>query len=409
MTSLEQALDSIDNSVDKMAETMVEMIRFPALAPINGGVGEGEKADYLMTQLTGFDSVTRVDVPDEVDQTVLRPNILAVKKGKKDGTVWIVAHMDVVPAGDLSLWNNPPFDPIYVDGKVYGRGTEDNGQSIISSLFASRCWLGEELNGMSMGVVYVADEETTSRMGIEYLLDHGYFKDDDVIIVPDWGSPGGSEIEVSEKHLVWLKFTFEGKTTHGSTPDLGINAYKVSTFYLCDLIHTLEEKFCRTDDIYLPHMSTFEPTKRPATVENLNTIPGYDEFSMDVRLLPAYHIDDVIAIARDLAIEHERMTGAKITVSEIQRHESGKPSSTDTEGFIALRDAVQYITGNKPTAVGVGGGTCANFFRARGLDAYVWQCGGGTLHAPNEHVVMSNLVTDAKVFATLYYNMCVKG
>ena len=409
MRSLEQALELIDASVDEMAETMVEMIRFPALAPVNGGVGEGEKADFLMTRLKGFDSITRLDVPDETDPTVLRPNIVAVKRGKKNGTVWVVAHMDVVPAGDPELWDTPPFDPVYRDGKVYGRGTEDNGQSIISSLFASRSWLGEELNGMSMGVVYVADEETTSRMGIEYLLDKGFFKEDDVIIVPDWGSPGGSEIEVSEKHLVWLNFTFEGKTTHGSTPDLGINAYRVSTYYLAELIHVLEEKFCRTDDIYLPHMSTFEPTKRPATVENLNTIPGYDEFSMDVRLLPAYHIDDVIAIARELAAKYEEKTGAKICVNEIQRHESGKPSSTDSAGFIALRDAVQFVTGNKPSAVGVGGGTCANFFRARGLDAYVWQCGGGTLHAPNEHVVMSNLVTDTKVFTTLYYNLCVKG
>ena len=262
---------------------------------------------------------------------------------------------------------------------------------------------------MSMGVVYVADEETTSKMGIGYLLDHGFFKEEDVIIVPDWGSPEGSEIEVSEKHLVWLRFSIDGKTTHGSTPNLGINAYRVSTQYLAELMDVLEERFCRTDDIYLPHMSTFEPTKRPATVDNVNTIPGHDEFSMDIRLLPAYEIDDVIAIAKDLAVKHEERTGAKITVSEIQRHVSGKPSSIDSEGFIALRDAVQSVTGNRPSAVGVGGGTCANFFRARGLDAYVWQCGGGTLHAPNEHVVMSNLVTDAKVFTTLYYNLCVKG
>ena len=409
MRSLEQALALIDDSVDEMAGTMVEMIRFPALAPVNGGDGEGKKADYLMSCLKGFDSVQRVDVPDDTDPSVMRPNILAVKKGKRPGTVWIVAHMDVVPAGDLDLWDNPPFEPVYRDGKVFGRGTEDNGQSIISSMYASRCWLEEDLQGMSMGVVYVADEETTSKMGIEYLLDYGFFKEEDVIIVPDWGSLEGSEIEVSEKHLVWLRFSIDGKTTHGSTPNLGINAYRVSTQYLAELMDVLEERFCRTDDIYLPHMSTFEPTKRPATVDNVNTIPGHDEFSMDIRLLPAYEIDDVIAIAKDLAVKHEERTGAKITVSEIQRHVSGKLSSTESEGFIALRDAVQSVTGNRPSAVGVGGGTCANFFRARGLDAYVWQCGGGTLHAPNEHVVMSNLVTDAKVFTTLYYNLCVKG
>ena len=407
MKTLGEIIGSIDASEDDMVRTMIEMIRIPALAPVNGGDGEGRKADYLMTQVQGFDSVERVDVPDNTDPSVMRPNILARKNGKRKGTVWIVAHMDVVPAGDPDLWDTPPFDPVYKDGKVYGRGTEDNGQSIISSMFASRFFLDQDLQGMSMGVAYVADEETTSLMGIEYLLDHGYFTEDDVIMVPDWGSPGGSEIELSEKHLVWLKFDIEGKTTHGSTPNLGINAYRVSTFLLADLMNKLEAEFSLNDDIYLPHMSTFEPTKRPATVENVNTIPGHDEFSMDIRLLPAYKIDDVVEMARTIARKHEEVTGAKITVTEIQRHTAGMPSSKDTPGYRALSEAIEEVTGNVPVAVGVGGGTCANFFRARGLNAYVWQCGGGTLHAPNEHVVMENLMTDTKVFATMYYKLCM--
>ena len=53
------------------------------------------------------------------------------------------------------------------------------------------------------------------------------------------------------------------------------------------------------------------------------------------------------------------------------------------------------------------GGTCANFFRLRGLDAYVWQSEGGTLHAPNEYVTVDHLLTDAKVYASLIHRLCV--
>ncbi|MFA6869520.1 MAG: M20/M25/M40 family metallo-hydrolase, partial [Methanomethylophilus sp.] len=77
--------------------------------------------------------------------------------------------------------------------------------------------------------------------------------------------------------------------------------------------------------------------------------------------------------------------------------------------YRTLSDAVTTVTGHRPEAVGVGGATCANFFRAKGLDAYVWQCGGGTLHAPNECVVVDNLITDAKVFALVFDRLCVKG
>ena len=409
MRSLDEIIGCIDGSMDDMVETMIGMIRIPALAPINGGDGESRKADYLMGKLEGFDSIQRVDVPDSLDPSVMRSNILAKKNGKKPGTVWIIAHIDVVPAGDPELWDTPPFDPVFRDGKVYGRGTEDNGQSVISSLFASKFFESGELNGMSLGVAYVADEETTSQMGIGYLLDHGYFSDDDIIMVPDWGSPGGSMVEVAEKNLVWLKFSIEGKTTHGSTPELGINAYRVSTLLLMDLMESFPKSFGDVDEMFIPPYSTFEPTKRPATVENINTIPGYDEFCMDIRLLPKYDIDDVVSLARGIADQCSRDTGAKITVTEVQRHVAGRPSSVDTLGFKTLSDSVESVVGKRPKAVGVGGGTCANFFREKGLDAYVWQCGGGTLHAPNEYVVMENLMTDAKVFATMYYELCLKG
>lgn len=409
MRSLEEVLELIDGSYDDMVDTMVGMIRFPALAPVNGGDGEGRKADYLMTKLKGFDSVERMDVPDRHDPSVMRANILARKNGRKNGTVWIVAHIDVVPAGDPSKWDTPPFEPVHRDGRVYGRGTEDNGQSVISSMFASRYLLDQELEGRSIGIAYVADEETTSEMGIQYLLEQGVFSEDDVIMVPDWGSPGGSMIEVAEKHVLWLQVDVEGRTTHGSTPQKGINAYRVSTYFLADLLERLASRYPDEDPKFMPTISTFEPTKRPATVENVNTIPGHDQFCMDMRILPRYDPEEVLGFVRQVASEHSERTGAGIEVSVIQSDVAGAASSTDTEGYRALSEAVRSVTGNVPSAVGVGGGTCANFFRKYGLNAYVWQCGGGTLHAPNEYVEMSNLMTDAKVFATLYYNLCVKG
>ena len=408
MRSLEETLEIVESSYDDMVETMIGMISIPALAPVNGGDGESRKADYLQERLTGFDSVRRIDVPDDVDPSVIRSNILAVRNGREKGTVWVMAHMDVVPAGDPDLWDSPPYEPVYRDGRVYGRGTEDNGQSIISAMLSSRAVLDQELQGMSLGVAYVADEETTSMKGICHLLDLGVFSEDDIIIVPDWGSPGGTLVEVAEKSVLWLRVSVEGKTCHGSSPQSGLNAYRVSTYLLADLLDRLPGRFPARDGMFRPPESTFEPTKRPATVENVNTIPGHDEFCMDMRILPVYPVDEVLDFVRAVASEHAERTGAGISVEVIQCEPAGRKSSTDTVGFNALCDAVESVTGNRPEAVGVGGGTCANFFRLDGFDAYVWQCGGGTLHAPNEYVEMSNLMTDAKVFATLFYNLCVR-
>jgi succinyl-diaminopimelate desuccinylase len=404
---LEAALDRIEGSREDIISVMSDMIRIPALAPANGGEGESKRADMLQGCLIGFDSVIRVDVIDEDNPSIVRPNILAKKNGKEKGTVWIIAHMDTVPAGDLCDWDTPPFEPVVKDGKIYGRGTEDNGQSIVSSMFASMFIEAGTLSKKSLGIAYVADEETTSRMGIAYLIEHDYFSPDDVFIVPDWGSPEGRYIDVSEKNLIWLQYDVIGKSTHGSTPHLGINAYKVGVCFLTDLMDELDREFSVRDEMFDPPMCTFEPTKSAQTVSNVNTIPGKYNFSMDMRLIPKYEIDDIVATAERVAARHEKETGAKITVKEVQRHVSGKASSIRSPVFHALSDSVESVTGIRPKGIGVGGATCANFFREEGYDAYVWQYGGGSLHGPNEYVVVDSIIIDAKVFATLFYKLCV--
>ena len=408
MKSLETILSDIESSKQEIIDTTIEMIRIPALAPMNNGDGEGKKADYLMTKTVGFDEVKRIDVPDTTDPSVKRSNIIAVKKGKKKGTVWLVAHMDVVPTGDSELWEIPPFDPKVKDGRIYGRGTEDDGQSVISSMFAAKQFLDQDLQGMSLGVAWVADEETSSSCGIQYLLEQGIFTKDDVIIVPDYCTKDGGRIDVAEKHILWLKFCIEGKTTHASTPHLGVNAYKVSTLLLMDLIESFDNRFDDRNEMYYPRNSTFEPTKRIATVENVNTIPGYDEFCMDIRLNPEYDPELVIKMANEMAALYSESTGAKITVEILQKAVAGKPSSIESAGYKAFSDSIEEVMGKKPEPVGIAGGTCSNFFRLKGLDAYAWQTGDGSLHAPNEYLIIDNLINDTKVFATLFYKLCME-
>jgi succinyl-diaminopimelate desuccinylase len=404
---LKEILESIESSRDEIADTMAAMVSIPSISPEAGGEGESKRADYLMTLLKGFDSVERVDVPFGPSK-IPRSNILAKKNGKEKGTVWIIAHIDTVPAGDLKAWETDPFKGVRKGDRVYGRGTEDNGQSVISSLFASKFIEKGTLEGHSIGIAWVADEEMASEYGCVWLINHGYFSPDDIFMVPDWGSPGGSLIEVNEKNVLWLRFDVKGKSVHASTPQKGVNAFAAGAELVHALRSGLKEKYGKSDPMFIPPTSTFEPTETGPTVSNVNTVPGAWWFCMDCRILPCFTADEVKAEAGRIAAEVAKETGAEITVSELIRHVSGGASSTETATYKALSEAVESVTGKRPEVVGVGGGTCANFFRLKGYDAYVWQCGGGTLHGPNEYVELDNLITDAKVFATLFYNVCVK-
>ena len=404
---LRRILEAVEGSRSAIASDISNIIRIPAIGPSNGGAGELEKADYVQTLLKGFDSVERYDTPDRSYPDVIRPNIVAKRKGSKKGTVWVVSHLDTVPPGNLDEWISPPFEPRAEGGRVYGLGTEDNGQAIISSIYAAKAIPPGRLSGRSIGLAIVADEETTSAMGVEHLLKEGCFTENDFIIVPDWGAEGGTMIEVAEKHLLWVKFTVKGKQTHGSVPQKGINALRVGTNFLSDLMARLEERYGKEDAYFRPPRSTFEPTRTSPTVDNVNTIPGNYEFWMDCRIIPSQDPDEILGFMRSVAAEHSGRTGAEISAEVEQRTMAGTPSATDTEEFAVFLEAVRSVADGDVEMVGVGGGTCANFFRLRGLNAYVWQFGGGSLHQPNEYVEIDNIVNDAKVYATVFYRLCV--
>ena len=51
-------------------------------------------------------------------------------------TMGILAHLDIVPAGDG--WSHDPFDCYRKDGRVYGRGTQDDKGPAVAALYALR-------------------------------------------------------------------------------------------------------------------------------------------------------------------------------------------------------------------------------------------------------------------------------
>jgi len=400
--SEEDVLRRVEASREHMVDALVRMLRIPALGPMNGGAGEGERASMVETLLNGFDRVYRVDAADDVP----RPNIIARKGHGAKGTAWIVTHLDTVPPGELSAWESPPWEPRIVDGRIHGLGAEDNGQALIASIYAAIAVDLPPQPRMGIGLAIVSDEETLSVKGIQHLIDEGEFSADDVFIVPDWGLPDGSLVEVAEKHLLWLGVTVHGKQVHASRPSDGVNALRVGSRLLVELLDILEERYGDEDPAFSPEASTIEPTKRDPTVDNINTIPSRDSFHLDIRLLPRYDPHELISLVERTAEERAREQGARAEVEVVQLTVSGRPSDTGHEAFQALARSIRDVHGVEPRAVGIGGGTCANFFRLQGWNAYVWQSSEGKVHQPNEYCLTENLVDDAKTFALALSRLC---
>lgn len=401
--SFEKIAARLDGYKDDMIDLQCRLAAIPAIAPSSGGEGEARKAEYLVEYLKsiGIDDIQVVKAPDPAAPSGYRPNILARVKGcKSDHTVWIMSHTDVVPEGDRALWRGDPFKPWVEDGKIYGRGVEDNQQDLVASIFAVKAILDEGLRpAYDVGLALVADEETGSDKGIGYVLQHTKaFKPNDIIIVPDAGNEAGSMIEVAEKSILWLKFRTEGKQTHGSTPEKGKNAFRAASALVYRL-KSLYDRFAASDPLFDPPISTFEPTKKEKNVPNINTIPGEDVFYMDCRVLPSVDLAQVDAAIGMIMAEIASEYGVKIEVADVQRAPAAPPTSPNAPVAKALAAAVKAVYGIEAKPMGIGGGTVAALFRRAGVPAACWSKLDETLHGPNEYCVIANLVGDAKVFA----------
>lgn len=401
-------LKRILNNISEMSQTVVDiqdrLVSIPALGPDNGGQGEVEKAEYLKEYLRSI-SITDIrdfNAPDDSVSCGYRPNVVAVIPGKnKDKTLWTIGHLDVVPPGDLSLWNTDPYELVRDGDLIYGRGVEDNHQGMVSSILAAKAFieLGIEPD-VNYGLIFVADEETGSKYGLDFLVrEHeDIFSKQDMFLVPDFGDKTSSMVEIAEKSMFWLKVEVTGKQCHASTPGQGVNSF-VASSALVLRIHDLYKEFAGTNPLFDPEISTFEPTKKEANVENVNTIPGRDVFYVDCRVLPQYDLDDIFARIQEYGAEVEKEYKVTVAFDFVMKEQAAPATPVDSELVVKISEAIKDIYPVEPKPVGIGGGTVAAFLRRKGYHAVVWSTLMHNAHQPNEVSSISYTINDAKVIA----------
>ncbi|RKY15274.1 MAG: diaminopimelate aminotransferase [Planctomycetota bacterium] len=403
-----EEFERISGCVDDLREEAVELasrlVSFEAVPPESGGQGEYEKARFLWEYLKErrLGDLRWYEAKDERVSSGVRPSIV-LSVGEGSPRLWIMSHLDVVPAGARELWETDPFKAVVKDGRIYGRGAEDNNQAIVSSVMALRAVREAGFAPrIPVRLLFVADEETGSNYGLKFLLrEHNLFGEGDLVLVPDGGAPDGTMIEVAEKTIAWLRFKVLGKQSHGSRPDRGVNAARASAYLITSLDEALHRAFPQKNALFAPPESTFEPTKHEANVDNINTIPGEEVFYFDCRILPEVGIEEFEAVVRRVCVDIEKRFGVRVEWDYRQRQVAAPPTPEDAPIVLMLKEAVKEVYGVEAKAMGIGGGTVAAILRDAGIPAAVWAKLEETAHQPNEFCVIENLLGDAKVMAYL--------
>jgi len=179
----------------------------------------GYPEDTRSALLEAYDEVVELfrDAGVTIREALELPGTAPVVMGEiaaPDGapTVLLYSHYDVVPVGDESKWESPPFEATERDGAIYGRGTADTKSNILMHVGALRAWDGKPPVGIK--VVIEGMEEVGSAFST-YPPSHPELFAADAMVIGDMGSfrPGVPTLTVALRGMAML--TVEARTLAG--------------------------------------------------------------------------------------------------------------------------------------------------------------------------------------------------
>ncbi len=200
-------------------ELTQNLIKCPSVTPKDEGA-----LVYLAEQLEalGFEC-TRVDFGEGADHV---PNLFA-RIGDKSPHICYAGHTDVVPTGDVNLWDYEPFSAHIEDGILYGRGASDMKGSVAAFVASVSSYLENNPIKGSISLLITGDEEGPAINGtvkvLKWMEENGHIPD--VAIVGEPTNPDylGQEIKIGRRGSLNGVLTVLGKQGHVAYQHLADN------------------------------------------------------------------------------------------------------------------------------------------------------------------------------------------
>lgn len=329
-----------------------------------------------------------------------RTNLVAYV-GDGSPKLLVACHLDTVGAGDG--WETDPFNAVLRDGRIYGRGACDNKGSAAAMLsVVEHLSMAEPLEGQLLAA-FVADEETGSNLGLNYLLGQDLIQAD-FGIIPDAASRMRN-VFVAEKGAVFFEITSFGKQAHGSTPQLGVNA-----------AWNLVELLSRFKSLELPgarHPLLSPPTMNLGVLSGgvaPNVVPAVCRAKIDVRFLPGSTIHGMLDLIQATMRRVESdLPGSRFELNVLTAEEPIEVNPVHPL-VVAVQEETERLLGFRPQPAGIGGGTVAKSCVEKGIPAVNFAPGDGDVaHTAKEYMDVSELVDFAAVMTAIVRRLLGKG
>ena len=323
-------------------EFLIKLIETPSLSK------EEENTRLLFEQL--FFS-------KEIPFEIIGNNIWCKNKKFNDSkpTILLNSHHDTVKPNNS--YTKDPYKAEFVDGKLYGLGSNDAGGPLVALLATFLHYYENESLPYNLVFLASAEEEISGRNGIEIALKQ--LPKIDLAIV---GEPTLMNMAVAEKGLMVLDCTAHGVAGHAAREE-GQNA-------IYNAIKDVE--WFRTFEF--PKVSdSLGKVKMSVTVINAgtqhNVVPDLCTYVVDVRATDAYTLNETLEIIQQHVTSEVKPRSMRLNPSGISLHhpivQRGKELGMKPYGSPTLSDQALIPC----TSIKIGPGDSA---RSHSADEFIY-------------------------------------
>lgn len=304
-----------------------ELVRLPSQPGSGGQVRVAEQlADRFDS--SGFNVQFQEYAPGHA-------NIVAVRGDPTRPALGFTGHLDTV-AVDGSQWSVDPHGGLIRDGRLWGRGSADMkaGVAAMVHVLCAEIEAQPRRSDDPTIVVVLTAQEELGCLGAKSIVE------DPEIHLPAVShlvvcEPTSNRPELGHRGAVWLDIEASGRSCHGSTPELGVNAFT----RLITALSSVEEWLDRHPSSHpaLGHRTSNVGVVRAGSMRNI--VPDRAAAELDIRVAETGDL-------HDLSEALQRQVGEQAVIREILALE---PVWTDASEpwFADMIRAADELTGRR--------------------------------------------------------------
>ena len=210
----------IGKELGRFTDEILEFLRIPSVsAKSEHNTDTRRTAEWLRDRMEG------AGLEAEVLETAGHPVVLGEWRGADADalTVLVYGHYDVQPAEPFPLWDSPPFEPEFRDGRLYARGAADDKGQLYLHIKAAEAHLKED-GALPVNLIVLAEgeEEIGSPNLVPFVEAQKERLACDAVVISDTGmfAPGLPALLFSLRGLAYFEIRVVGPSS-----DLHSGAY----------------------------------------------------------------------------------------------------------------------------------------------------------------------------------------